>query len=288
MLVGFAVLTRASDFEDRSSIWTAVDRWRPEHGVHVWELSGRHEGDIAIDDYDRNGLINKTSRWPAGIVPYHIDVSGFSAAQIDTIETAINEYHQRTCLKFRKKRPTDQHYIEIVASDSGCWSSVGMQHKEHDNTDGARGAGGQNKKQLLNLQTPNCVTFGVVLHELMHAIGFYHQQSASNRDEFVRINWDNIKPGREHNFNKYADDVVSDFGIEYDYASVMHYSALAFSKNTKPTIEPLRDGVEIGLRRNFSDSDVEKINRMYQGECDKRKMVEHEDITDLFWYFENQ
>lgn len=77
------------------------------------------------------------------------------------------------------------------------------------------------------------------MHELLHALGFYHQQSATKRDEYIRINWKNILPGYEHNFNKYARTYISDYGTEYDYQSVMHYSAKAFSRNGENTIEPL-------------------------------------------------
>jgi hypothetical protein len=77
------------------------------------------------------------------------------------------------------------------------------------------------------------------VHELLHALGFFHQQSASNRDEFVKILWQNIKSGTEHNFNKYTANVVTDYGVEYDYSSVMHYSRKAFSRNNMDTIEPL-------------------------------------------------
>lgn len=73
----------------------------------------------------------------------------------------------------------------------------------------------------------------------MHAIGFYHQHSASDRDEFVKIVWDNIADGRERNFNKYNEDTVSQFNVTYDYSSVMHYSSKAFSRNGENTIEPL-------------------------------------------------
>lgn len=44
--------------------------------------------------------------------------------------------------------------------------------------------------------------------------------------------------GREHNFNKYDNRTVTDYGIGYDYDSIMHYSSYAFSKNGEPTITP--------------------------------------------------
>lgn len=67
----------------------------------------------------------------------------------------------------------------------------------------------------------------------------YIQQSASNRDDFIKIHWENIKTGRMHNFKKYDESLVTNFDVPYDYQSVMHYSAKAFSKNGEITIEPL-------------------------------------------------
>lgn len=48
-----------------------------------------------------------------------------------------------------------------------------------------------------------------------------------------------IREGRETNFKKYNNSAVNDFEVGYDYDSVMHYSATAFSKNGKKTIEPM-------------------------------------------------
>ena len=47
-----------------------------------------------------------------------------------------------------------------------------------------------------------------------------------------------IISGREGNFYKKDPQVVSTLGLPYDYKSVMHYRALAFSKDGTPTIIP--------------------------------------------------
>lgn len=59
--------------------------------------------------------------------------------------------------------------------------------------------------------------------------------SAWNRDDYVEIMLENVKEGKEYNFNKYN---TSNFNTTYDYDSIMHYTATAFSKNNKPTIVP--------------------------------------------------
>lgn len=75
---------------------------------------------------------------------------------------------------------------------------------------------------------------------MIHALGFYHAQSATDRDDYVEILWENIKPGKEHNFNKYGSDKITDFGVGYDYGSVMHYSRTSFSVDGSATIVPIR------------------------------------------------
>ena len=57
----------------------------------------------------------------------------------------------------------------------------------------------------------------------------------------------------------------------YDYNSVMHYRANAFSNNGKDTITT-KNGESIGQRNGFSDLDIKGINELYCGK------------SALFWY----
>ena len=44
---------------------------------------------------------------------------------------------------------------------------------------------------------PHCYDqVGLVFHEIMHAVGFYHEHNRPDRDNFVTVIWDNIEPGR--------------------------------------------------------------------------------------------
>ncbi|XP_046836940.1 seminal metalloprotease 1-like [Vespa crabro] len=240
-----------------------INSWKPEDPENIWELSGLYQGDIMLSPNNkisgRNGILDTATRWPNGIIPYYIEEEDFDRSDIKVIKSGIKEYHNKTCLRFRPYKESDTDYVRIQGNRSGCWSMVGR----------------HGKGQVLNLQVGGCVRHGVVVHELMHALGFYHQQSAANRDEWVVIHWDNIKPGKEHNFKKYDQDTVTDFGYPYDYSSVMHYSAHAFSANGQETITPKVEDAKIGQRNGLSKIDVSKLQAMYRDECDNRETEEN-------------
>ena len=74
-----------------------------------------------------------------------------------------------------------------------------------------------------------------IMHEFIHSLGMYHVQSRADRDKYVEIKWDNIKKGKEHNFNKHKNTLT--FGVPYDPMSIMHYEYWSFAKDSsKPTI----------------------------------------------------
>ena len=120
-------------------------------------------------------------------------------------------------------------------------------------------------RQILNLE-PRLVDnsrFGTVVHEFIHAIGYFHEQSRTDRDDFVTINWDNILPDLEHNFDKYSADEVDPHGVPYDYGSIMHYPPRGFAIDPDVDTIIAPPGVTIGQRARMSERDIAKVNNMY-------------------------
>ena len=77
--------------------------------------------------------------------------------------------------------------------------------------------------------------------------------------------------GVESNFEKVSSAFATTQSVPYDYRSIMHYSAYAFSQNGNPTIEPINSSVslrDLGQRSGFSDSDLQHVNVLYCGESE--------------------
>eukprot|EP00237_Pycnococcus_provasolii_P011184 CAMPEP_0198710360 /NCGR_PEP_ID=MMETSP1471-20131121/2666_1 /TAXON_ID=41880 /ORGANISM="Pycnococcus provasolii, Strain RCC733" /LENGTH=340 /DNA_ID=CAMNT_0044469989 /DNA_START=525 /DNA_END=1548 /DNA_ORIENTATION=- len=114
-------------------------------------------------------------------------------------------------------RTNEVPYIRVV-DGGGCWSYIGMTYGTY---------------QKLSL-SDGCDWEGIIQHEFMHAIGFWHEQSRPDRDAHVFIHPQNIISGYENQFETAS--MINSMGSSYDIASIMHYGATAFSKNGGPTI----------------------------------------------------
>lgn len=192
----------------------------------------------------RNAVRQPYLKWPKATIPYTVSTQ-YKTFGRDRLAEALEEYNTKTCVQFQPKTSKDTDYVHIFPDD-GCYSLVGK-------------VGG---KQPVSLGD-GCMSKGIIIHELMHAVGFFHEQSRTDRDDYVTIVWNNIETSLRDQFDKYSLNMIDYLGTKYDYGSVMHYGPLAFSKNGKPTIEPKQKGITIGQRIGFSPMDLYKVNRLY-------------------------
>ena len=109
-----------------------------------------------------------------------------------------------------------------------------------------------------------CLTFRTVVHELGHVIGFWHEQSRPDRDQYIEVILANVIPGYEFNFDKKEENVIDSQGVGYDYNSIMHYDRNAFARFTSFDTMRARDPtIPIGLARELSELDILQTNRLY-------------------------
>lgn len=225
-----------------------------------------HEGDMVINDTDYNNLLAHDERqtkrlsvrlhkslWTSKIIPYEIDPK-IPSGTADLIKKALENFEDKTCLTFTP-RTRESNWIRFVSAQ-GCWSYVGRQSKP--------GA------QHVSIGV-GCELIGIIEHEIMHALGFHHEQSRPDRNSYISVLWENIKPGSERNFRRYSRGAVSTLGLGYDYGSVMHYGTRSFSKNGKPTIRAMSKlNSPLGQRVGLSNLDYMKVNVLYDCSFNKQ------------------
>uniref|UniRef100_A0A3Q2XMV8 Metalloendopeptidase n=1 Tax=Hippocampus comes TaxID=109280 RepID=A0A3Q2XMV8_HIPCM len=208
-------------------------------------------GDIAIN-LQRNADPCSAAgcKWPktGGYVYVPVIISsGFSKSRIP-LEHFLISFYEKTCIRFMWKRHWHKDFLFFYPG-SGCWSHLG------------RLPGGQ----AISLQKFGCLNFGIVQHEVLHALGFHHEQVRSDRDDHVIIHFENVKRGEEHNFEK---EETNNLGSPYDFNSIMHYGNFAFSKNKRPTIVARGNPhLVFGLAKEMNSNDIARVNALY--ECGK-------------------
>ncbi|RWR99041.1 hypothetical protein B4U79_00792, partial [Dinothrombium tinctorium] len=98
----------------------------------------------------------------------------------------------------------------------------------------------------------------------MHALGFMHEHQRPDRDQYITINWDNLKTGQEKNFEKEFDPWLQrklnySEMFPYDTHSILHYPSYLQTKNKNiPTIT-LKNGGIISKATSLSEMDVKKL-----------------------------
>ncbi|XP_048400716.1 dorsal-ventral patterning tolloid-like protein 1 isoform X2 [Stegostoma tigrinum] len=189
--------------------------------------------------------------WPGGVIPYVIG-GNFTGSQRAMFKQAMRHWEKHTCVTFIE-RVDEESYIVFTYRPCGCCSYVGR-----------RGNG----PQAISIGK-NCDKFGIVVHELGHVIGFWHEHTRPDRDDHVTIIRENIQPGQEYNFLKMEPGEVNSLGEAYDFNSIMHYARNTFSRGMfLDTILPGRDenGIRpaIGQRARLSKGDIAQARKLYR------------------------
>nr|CAH0102758.1 unnamed protein product [Daphnia galeata] len=184
-------------------------------------------------------------KWPKPFqVPYDID-STFTARERCVIGHAMKKYHNHTCIRF-VPRNGESDFIQINKLNITGWdcNSLGSGYID--------GSGAH----TVNF-SPQCFEIepATAMHELMHRLGFDHEQERPDRDNYITVIYENIPADWRPQYEIAAGSTAL---LQYDYSSVMHYPLVDRMKTKKNT-----RGVEVGQHRGLSKLDIMKLNLMY-------------------------
>ena len=217
------------------------DEWAIAHGD---VLVGSSESIIKLE---KDGLplkVPKPRLWEDGVIPFTIDPS-ISDYQKNEILIAVSTINKQTVIKFEEAKSQEDKVL-FKSGGTHCYSYVGR-------------IGGTQDLVL----GPDCKA-SQILHEMLHALGFYHEQSRPDRDEYIQILWENIEQKYFEQFKKVPPlhSVIND--SNFDYQSIMLYPSYAFSIGPQdPSILTI-DGQEYSPLKTLSTGDVEKIKILYE------------------------
>ena len=202
--------------------------------------------------------------WPRAIVPVRFADNNFNREEKTIIKKAMREFHLRTCVRFRRKRG-NQHFLEIFKGN-GCFASgVGYNYNPYTYY-----PNNPNRVSLGN----GCFRHGVIVHELMHALGFWHEQSRPDRDNYVDIHREYIAKKYHFDFDIVSHHHPAVMNSPYDICSIMHYFVNNYTivaKKRKQCEDISGHNWEVGSRnlekmgqaQTFTDSDLSRIRQMY-------------------------
>jgi hypothetical protein len=86
-----------------------------------------------------------------------------------------------------------------------------------------------------------------------------------DRDDYVKVQLENVRPEFHSAFNRVNPNNFHNFNTPYDYLSIMHYDRFSFSMNGRETIVP-HDPRYLTLigSNDLSEGDAQRINNMYE------------------------
>ncbi len=192
------------------------------------------------------GIIYSNTLWPvvAGVhqIPYIItnDTANVDAAiaQYNTTFSGLVQWVPRTT-------QTDYVNFQMDPADSGNsgYSNIGR-------------TGGL---QIIHCAI-NC-SVATLAHEMGHTIGLYHEQSRSDRNNYVTVNFSHVRA------DEIADDAIATDNAwvygPYDFGSIMEYFAFNLTADGSQTIQSLPAGIPLSNTSYYTTADIDTIRRIY-------------------------
>ncbi|HEX6042144.1 M12 family metallopeptidase [Longimicrobium sp.] len=186
--------------------------------------------------------------WPTGVVPYRFKYNTTSTTQANALAAMERINRRIDGITFVVATDTTMPHILIL---------------DDNNTSGScRAEVGRDLNSPTNVNINGCGA-GTSSHEIMHALGFHHEQKRCDRDDYIEITDTLAADGgwtRRCTSSTYA-------GTAYDLLSIMHYDPEPGFIGAKVDLWLSFEGVDasrrIGQRDSLSSCDNRALDSIY-------------------------
>lgn len=174
-----------------------------------------------IKDYesgDKTLKVPKPQIWPNGEVPYLIG-SKITTDQKEAIKRISETLKRENIINLRPyEAGKDKAYVHFKQGSQHCYAQVGY-------------TGGVTQVSL----NERCGE-KEIFHEVFHVLGFFHEQNRFDRNDFVKILWENIDEKHWPQFERFPEEsfpeVFQDnYVMPFSYNTFMLYGPNVFSNN---------------------------------------------------------
>ena len=146
-----------------------------------------------------------------------------------------------------KKRSLENDYIYFSKTENNCFSQIGR-------------VGG---KQIIGL-AEGCSKVKII-HEIIHALGFFHEQNRPDRDKYIKVLYENINEEMWTQFDKFTEWHHEDPPFEFSFNTLMLYNSDYFR------IEDTHDYSMVTVQGDpfffnhtgLTEVDIKRINTLY-------------------------
>ena len=208
------------------------------------QLSG---GQKALYGY---AVMKEERLWPDGIIWYQYE-DGLDESIKTAFENGVKTWNDKVKFQWKQKAPDQDTYYVFVKRwyEGGGLSTVGRLPEP-----------GKNYQELL--LDIDCQT-RCLKHEMGHVMGLWHEHSRPDRDQYIKVFYENILPDNRAYFitgSLQDSQQLSPF----DFDSIMLQGSYYLSKaNDRKSLSRL-DGSLIEVTDSISDQDVLAVNKIWQ------------------------
>lgn len=218
-----------------------VDEYALAHGDVIM---GSYEEMLEFEQRGELPKLEAPGLWKDGIISYEIDSSYETPERITRV---LDYFTEETSIQFRKKDDSDEDYVIFKSGDEHCFAHYGRQ--------------GGAQEIVLSAQCKE----REIAHEIMHTLGFLHEQNREDRDQYIKIHWDNIDENYHDQFKKIPDSFLNTKEAEFDLRSTMMYPPFSFSLFPDTPSITQKDGTLYQQTGNWlSEGDLKKIETLYR------------------------